>query len=164
MARVVPSGTDGSIFQPVALRMIIALVRLFGRDFAETGFPKEIATIVTIYKPRLGWFGLVPLIRDLVGAIYNYKAIRSLGWGSFMALRDGKNLSLLSEKEWKTYIKNGAKYKAPDVDKWLAKIPNRQKKLYIDLICRLVNREISAAEVQKILIESGKILADYGLK
>ena len=97
-------GSDRTLVLPVAEKMVVDLGRLFGKVIEPQEASAVALRLVGSKSVASIAFGLLPGIGNIIAGSISSVAIRSLGWAVFNALSEGREISSLTEAEWRQYV------------------------------------------------------------
>jgi len=93
---------------PIVVNMIIELAKLFGQVV-----DKAIATRLVSYLVSVNFtisavrsiIGFIPILGNVVNAVITYQLVGSIGWTVYELLKNGVDISNISQEETKAYMK-----------------------------------------------------------
>jgi len=93
---------------PIISNMIIELAKLFGQVVDKAVATRLVSHLVGVdfaTSATRSIIGFIPILGNVVNAVINYQLVGSIGWTVYELLKNGIDISNISQEETKAYMK-----------------------------------------------------------
>jgi uncharacterized protein (DUF697 family) len=107
-AQVALTGVDLLFSIPIIANMIIELAKLFGQAVDKAVATRLVGDSVGVSfattAPSRSIIGFIPILGNVVNAVITYRLVGSIGWTVYELLKNGVDISNISQEEAKAYM------------------------------------------------------------
>ena len=156
-------GADTPFLTVITIGMIVALGTLFDKKITKTAATAVISQNfgafagVALAKAILGW---IPILGNFANASITFGLHEATGWACYLIFEDNRDISKLSEDEFKRYKIRAENMEKPNTS-WIKTLPSHIKIQYDSLVRKLADKNVSDDERQGILKEIEKLTEPY---
>jgi uncharacterized protein (DUF697 family) len=160
-------GLDTPALTAIAIGMVVALGRLFGRDYTRGTVMVTVTQLVGfVFGVSLlrGLIGVVPVVGSFINAGTIFMVTEIVGWTTFLIFEDGKDITRLDERGLRSYIFRGKKRAQEERDRQKSLfngIPPHVRLQYEHLTRKLASDKTSDEERLAALEQIEKLVAPY---